>query len=163
MKLEFYRQIVEKSSNIKFHENPSSGSRIVPFGRTDTTRLKSRFSQFCERAQKGNETATTVTPCRRSVCYAQLGKISRRSQWSRPTKTITMLDAACRVMNTLRHFFLCPVDRASWYNLRQWPTWYTLALFYNKFIIILYMFRALYAHHQEVELYWYSIWYRHAQ
>jgi len=27
-------------------------------------------------------------------------------------------------------------------------------------IMILYMFRALYAHHQEVELYWCSIWYR---
>jgi len=24
------------------------------------------------------------------------------------------------------------------------------------------MFRALYAHHQEVELYWCSIWYRHS-
>jgi len=23
------------------------------------------------------------------------------------------------------------------------------------------MFRALYAHHQEVEFYWWSIWYRH--
>ena len=29
MKLEFSRQIFEKSSNIKFHENPSSGSRIL--------------------------------------------------------------------------------------------------------------------------------------
>ena len=48
-------------------------------------------------------------------------------------------------------------------NLRQWPTWYTLALFYNTFILILYMFRALYAHHQEVELSWCSIWYRHSQ
>ena len=38
----------------------------------------------------------------------------------------------------------------------EWPTWYTLALFYNTFIIILYMFRALYAHHQEGELYWCS-------
>ena len=45
-------------------------------------------------------------------------------------------------------------------NLRQWPTWYTLALFYNTFVIVLYMFRALYAHHQEVELYWCSFWYR---
>ena len=27
------------------------------------------------------------------------------------------------------------------------------ALFYNTFIIILYMFQKLYAHHQEVELY----------
>ena len=48
-------------------------------------------------------------------------------------------------------------------NLKQLPTWYTLASFYNTFIIILYMFRALYAHHQEVELYWCSIWYRHSQ
>ena len=31
------------------------------------------------------------------------------------------------------------------------------------FIMILYMFRALYAHHQEVEFYWCSIWYRHFQ
>jgi len=33
-------------------------------------------------------------------------------------------------------------------------------LFYNMFIMILYMFRALYAHHQEDELYWCSIWQR---
>ena len=31
--------------------------------------------------------------------------------------------------------------------------WYTLALFYNIFPTFLYMSRALYAHHQEVELY----------
>jgi len=35
MKLEFSRQIFEKYSNIKFHENPSSGSRVVQCGRTD--------------------------------------------------------------------------------------------------------------------------------
>jgi len=29
MKHEFYQQIFEKYSNIKFHENPPSGSRIV--------------------------------------------------------------------------------------------------------------------------------------
>jgi hypothetical protein len=34
MKLEFSRQIVEKHSNIKFHKNPSSGSRVVPCGQT---------------------------------------------------------------------------------------------------------------------------------
>ena len=45
-------------------------------------------------------------------------------------------------------------------KLRQWPTWCTLALFYNTSTTILYMLRALYAHHQEVELYWCSIWYR---
>jgi hypothetical protein len=30
MKLEFSRQIFQKASNIKFHENPSSGSQVVP-------------------------------------------------------------------------------------------------------------------------------------
>jgi len=33
--------------------------------------------------------------------------------------------------------------------------------FYNKFIIRPYMFRALYAHHQEVKIVLYSIWYHH--
>jgi len=50
MKLEFYRHIVEKSSNIKFHENPSSGSRVVPCRRTDRhDEANIRSSQFCER------------------------------------------------------------------------------------------------------------------
>ena len=34
MKHEFSRQIFEKSSSIKFHENPSIGSRVFPRGRT---------------------------------------------------------------------------------------------------------------------------------
>jgi hypothetical protein len=35
MKLEFSEQIFEKYFNIKVHENPSSGSRVVPCGPTD--------------------------------------------------------------------------------------------------------------------------------
>jgi hypothetical protein len=35
MKLEFSRQIFEKYSNVKFYENPSSGSQVVPCGRAD--------------------------------------------------------------------------------------------------------------------------------
>ena len=35
MKIELSRQIFEKHSNIKFHENPSSESRVVPYGRMD--------------------------------------------------------------------------------------------------------------------------------
>jgi hypothetical protein len=35
MELEFCRHIFEKSSNIKFHDNSSSGSRVVPCGQTD--------------------------------------------------------------------------------------------------------------------------------
>ena len=36
-------------------------------------------------------------------------------------------------------------------------------LFYNKFIICLYMFRALRARHQVVKIVLYSIWYRHTE
>ena len=34
MKLEFSRKILEKSSNIKFHKNPSSVNRVAPCGQT---------------------------------------------------------------------------------------------------------------------------------
>jgi hypothetical protein len=55
MKLEFSRQIFEESSNIKFRENPSGGSRDVPCGGMDRGRhdeASSRFSLFCKRALK---------------------------------------------------------------------------------------------------------------
>jgi len=35
MKLEFSEQFFEKHTHIKFHENPSSGSRVFPCGQTD--------------------------------------------------------------------------------------------------------------------------------
>jgi hypothetical protein len=52
IKLEFSRQIIEKYSNIKFHENPSTGCRVVAEdGRTDKHDEASSSSlQFCERA-----------------------------------------------------------------------------------------------------------------
>ena len=52
MELELLGHIFEESLNImKFHENPSSGSRVVPCGQTDRQdEANSRFSQFCERA-----------------------------------------------------------------------------------------------------------------
>jgi len=50
MKFEFSVLVFEKFSNIKFHENPSGGSRVVQCGRTDeqTWNCQSRFSQFRE-------------------------------------------------------------------------------------------------------------------
>jgi hypothetical protein len=50
MKLEFFRQIFENPSDIKFHENPFSGSRVVPCERTDRrtdmTKLTVAFRNF---------------------------------------------------------------------------------------------------------------------
>jgi hypothetical protein len=46
MKLEFSRQLFEWYSNIKYHENPPSGTRVVPRGRTDITNLILAFHIF---------------------------------------------------------------------------------------------------------------------
>ena len=52
MNLGFSGQIFEEFSNIKFHENPSSGSQIVPvdewMNRHD--KANGHLSQFCEHA-----------------------------------------------------------------------------------------------------------------
>jgi len=47
----FSRQILKKQSNVKFHENPFGGSRVVPCGRKDRQsrrhhEVKSLFSKF---------------------------------------------------------------------------------------------------------------------
>jgi hypothetical protein len=61
MKLEFSEQIFEKYSNIKLRENPSSGSRVVPCGRTDRhDEANSRFSQFCEPPENWTVKAQSV-------------------------------------------------------------------------------------------------------
>ena len=53
MTLEFSLQIFEKSSNIKFRKNPSSGSRLVPCGRTERhDEAIGRFSQFWDTGVK---------------------------------------------------------------------------------------------------------------
>jgi hypothetical protein len=51
MKLEFSRQICEECSCMKFHKYPSSGSRVVPCGRTDVRtdgRDEAESSFFCK-------------------------------------------------------------------------------------------------------------------
>jgi hypothetical protein len=48
MKLEFSPQFFEEYSNIKFHENTSCGSRVVPCGQTDMKVLIVVFINFSE-------------------------------------------------------------------------------------------------------------------
>jgi hypothetical protein len=48
IKLEFSQQIFESSSNIKFHENPSSESRDFPCGHRDRERETDRQTDMTE-------------------------------------------------------------------------------------------------------------------
>jgi hypothetical protein len=52
MKSEFSRQIFEEVSNIKFNQNPSSGSQVVPCGQTDMTKLIVAFRNFANGPKK---------------------------------------------------------------------------------------------------------------
>jgi len=52
MELEFSRLLLEKYSDIKCHENPLNGSRIIPRGHTDGQtdrhyKANYRVSTFC--------------------------------------------------------------------------------------------------------------------
>ena len=49
MKLEFSRQIFEKHSNIKFHENPSIGKQVAPCGQ-----LGGRSARHTDRYKEAN-------------------------------------------------------------------------------------------------------------
>ena len=71
--LEFYQQIFEKYSNAKFHENRSSGSRVVPCGRTDRqTDMTKLIVAFCYFANEHKGTQEKLyfhfTQTRSSFC-----------------------------------------------------------------------------------------------
>ena len=59
VRFEFSEQIFDKTSNIKFHKNLSSGSRVVEYRQTGTTKL---IVTFCNSANTlKNAELKTVT------------------------------------------------------------------------------------------------------
>ena len=46
----FSRHIFDKSLNTKFHQKPSTRSRVVSDEQADMTKLAVAFRKFCERA-----------------------------------------------------------------------------------------------------------------
>ena len=87
MKLEFSRQIIEKYSNIKYHKNPSSGYRVVAFGRTDgqTDRQTDRHDQayFANAHKRGYSvvvviSGVTFVPSLMKNFYLEVGVCAHR-------------------------------------------------------------------------------------
>jgi len=64
MKLEFSHQIFKNYSNIKFHDDPLSGGRVVPCRPTDITQpiVTLRNLQTCLKTVK------TMSPCMLATC-----------------------------------------------------------------------------------------------
>jgi hypothetical protein len=74
IKIEFSRQIFENPLNIKFHENPSSGSRGVSCGRTDMPKLIVAFRNFSNAIK--NQQSTLLTTSHPSLSLIRLVHIS---------------------------------------------------------------------------------------
>jgi hypothetical protein len=65
MKLEVSPKIFGKYWNIEFHENPSSGIRVVPCGRTDgQTDMTKLIVAFCNFSNAPKNMFKTATPYR---------------------------------------------------------------------------------------------------
>jgi hypothetical protein len=73
MKLDFSRQIFKKSSNIQFHQNPSSGSRVVPCRQTDGwTDMTKRIVAF-----RNSANAPKSIVCKKMLLGCGLGNITQ--------------------------------------------------------------------------------------
>jgi hypothetical protein len=63
-----------KYSNIKFHENPSSGSRVVPCGRTDRERQKDKQNhRRTEKRDEVNSSFAVLPTFLRNLHFAHCG------------------------------------------------------------------------------------------
>ena len=82
--IEFSLRIFEKSSNIKFHENVSSGSRVVPCGRkdswtggqTDMTKLIFAFCKIANTPKSEADVAVIFRTCIQRVQGSNSGRFT---------------------------------------------------------------------------------------
>ena len=81
IELEFSRQIFETSSNIKFHEYPSSGSRAVPCGQTDGRTDKHEEALWNFMKEQKNACIPTIASWTPTTESAKYGLIYNLAIW----------------------------------------------------------------------------------
>ena len=120
MKFEFSRKICEKSSNIKFHENSSSGNRVVLRRQRDTTKLNHFFWQLCESAYKFSPTLSTKNNLRYNFCilfYRFLLSVPYvKKQTTRGISMSLPIFARCRVPDSFLQSVFLAVTRSVPYH-----------------------------------------------
>jgi len=92
MKLEFSRKIFEKYQNIKFHENPSSGSRVVLCRQTDGH--TDRYDEFILAINQldAQKFCFTVSLSHASTCFEHHVLIIRSKFYYTASSIITQID-----------------------------------------------------------------------
>jgi len=81
MNLEFSQKIFEKCSNTKFHENPYSGSQVVPCGQTD------RHEEVCRNFANAPK---NQIDCRRQWQLQQIGDLHIPLKYETDTTVLTV-------------------------------------------------------------------------
>jgi len=124
-KLELCGQISEKYSNIEFNENPSSGSRVVPYRRRKVTKLIIAFRNLVNRPYKNCGT-------HRTSMYTDVP-----SRTFLTTKTPPSFVNHSTLRRTLWFSFSRKVDQVNQYSVArpQFHKWFLLDHFpYLRFI-----------------------------
>ena len=115
-KLNLLDSFSEKNSNIKYHENPSSGSRVVPYGktygRTDMTNVTVAFSSFANAPKNG---CLVIRPCVQNHYYRHLFWTTNNLHFQQYVFSHWILFIFFSVYS-FREFW-CFADRASQYNI----------------------------------------------
>jgi hypothetical protein len=70
MKADFFQQVFEKYANIKFNGILSSGSRVVPCGQTDMTKLIVAFRNFANAPKMAIRHCNWHCPSVETLCWA---------------------------------------------------------------------------------------------
>ena len=106
MKLQFSWQIFEKSADVKFHENPSNGSRVAPCGRTDMTKLIVAFRDFANAPKK------SFTDFRKNITYLRVGVLGICQVLSVSCKTVSLAydKLLFHERHTHTHTYICPIS-----------------------------------------------------
>ena len=94
MKLEFFQQIFEKYSNIKFLGQPPSGSRVVPSGQTPpslatTTNTANRFVPLVTKTSYSSTSLATMTNGTIRLCPLFVPLVTKTSYSSTSLATMT--------------------------------------------------------------------------
>jgi len=81
--MEFSRQSLEKYSNTKFHQNPSSISRYVPFGQTDRhDEANSRYVAISLNVPEVSRNYTSHEKCKTTSDITKLDFAARKREWA---------------------------------------------------------------------------------
>jgi len=84
--LNFFDRISEKNLNIKFHQNPSSGSRFVPCGQKEgrkAGRKEGRTDRQTDRHDEANSRFAMLRTCLRNLSSYHIFLSKSHKEWSR--------------------------------------------------------------------------------